>query len=1273
MNFIYAIFFINLKNYCLLYCKDNKILLFFIKTKRGKNMSSKKCLIFTQNKNEYSSFAEDKEFESVFLNHKAYKSINLNNVSAVITDEFLSNFYLFKNLDIPIIFITLDDNLENAVKAVKLGYDNAASIKKLSSHLINKTIEQVNKRKIIKVKPSKYIEFFNKLNIPFFVCRFSDLLILDCNQSFVQSINFSNPADIIGKHYLTEFHSNEENEKFLNLVKEKNIIQEFETECGLPNGAKRRYLTYSYTDEDMKFVFGCGIDITEIHNSQELLLENNDKLEAILTVIKEGIILRDETGEFSVFNPALEKLTGYTLKEIPNAEVFMRKILNYPTEKITLNKPCIENETELKLYTKSGEIKTVIASSAEVYHKDKKMFVCTFYDITERKKAESELKKLAEVIKQAKTAVVITDTNAKIKYVNPFFEEVTGYTQEEARGKNPSILQSGKMNHRFYVRLWDTINSGKTWRGTFVNKHKNGQYYYEDAVIFPIKNDNGEIINFAAVKKDITKEKQKEKELKKINNFLNAYKKAMDKSSSISITDNKGLVTYVNDRFAQLLGYSKKELVNKINASSFDYDEEQTKQILEVIENKEIWRGIITNITKNKDLIYTDTTIVPILNENGEIHEVISIKHDITELKKTMEKLEEAEKAKSEFLANMSHEIRTPLNAIFGFLQLLDDTILDKTQNEYVKIINSSAKSLLHIINDILDFSKIEKGKLELEEVEFNPVKEFEKAVDIFKIKALDKNIDYFSYIEPVLPDTVVGDPVRIRQVLTNLISNAIKFTEEDGLVFIEVRKIKETEGKALLYFSVSDTGIGIPSDKQKLIFEAFSQADISVTRKFGGTGLGLSISSKLIQMMNSNMQLESKEGQGSKFFFELELKTKHEKESKFSKLQNFNILQYQPEKLFFFQDKILSDYLNSFAKNFKIFSKPESIKEFENTDVIFLNYSSARSQVLWDIINASENIPIVLTAKDNERISESVFTNPKITIIYQPIQASVIYDALMDIKFGETFDKYEEKNKVLAFPDNFDAKVLVAEDNIVNQKLIATILTKHKMKVDVAHNGKDALAKFKANKYDIIFMDINMPIMDGLTAAKLIYSYEKKNNLKHIPIVALTAKAMKGDREFLISNGMDDYLAKPISTSELHKILEKFISGRRIDSNSEKEEEMENNENTYSIKHTAEILDIDSELLSVIIDDFFDQIDTYMDNLNKALEDKNLDQLQRAAHSFKGAAANLRFEKLASLCRKIELSAKESKDEDYRGLIKKLYNAVRESKDMYIISKGEL
>ncbi|MCD6211520.1 MAG: response regulator [Sulfurovum sp.] len=497
-----------------------------------------------------------------------------------------------------------------------------------------------------------------------------------------------------------------------------------------------------------------------------------------------------------------------------------------------------------------------------------------------------------------------------------------------------------------------------------------------------------------------------------------------------------------------------------------------------------------------------------------------------------------ANEAKSLFLANMSHEIRTPLNGIVGFTEILKSTDLTAEQNEFLSIIDKSSENLLDIINNILDLSKIESNKVEIEDIVFDTAKEFESAIEIYAVAAAEKNIDLNFYMDPAISNKLKGDPIKIKEIIVNLLSNAIKFTNYGGEVNLTIEKVKDSDNH--IKFSVQDNGVGISKDKQSHIFDAFSQADVSVTRKFGGTGLGLTISSQYVELMGGELELESTQDHGTTFYFTIALEEITSTEPNYAHaFTDLTIGKYEQDTATRL-DSDLQKYFKYFGLEVEHFESVGDLKKLSDNDVCknyWIDLDKAGQNIL-DAIGNIDRSKLVVIANITSRSKIEALNIDQAQVIYKPITLTKVKNILTETTGIAT--KIIEETVAIT---KFDAKILVTEDNIINQKLITRILEAYGVTVDVANNGLESLEKRRKTNYDLLFMDIQMPVMDGIEATHKILDYEKDKKLTHVPIVALTANALKGDSEKFMSEGMDEYIAKPIETNELLYILNKFLS----------------------------------------------------------------------------------------------------------------------------------
>ena len=520
----------------------------------------------------------------------------------------------------------------------------------------------------------------------------------------------------------------------------------------------------------------------------------------------------------------------------------------------------------------------------------------------------------------------------------------------------------------------------------------------------------------------------------------------------------------------------------------------------------------------------------------------------IANIAKEKKNAEEASAAKSIFLANMSHEIRTPLNGIIGFTELLKNSDLDEEKREFVDVIEKSSENLLAIINSILDLSKVESNKIEIDESLFLPIEEFENAIEVYGPKASEKNIQLSSYIDPSLHNYLKGDVVKIKEVLINLMSNAVKFTPNNGQITVEIKRLENAPlDKARVMFSVQDSGIGINKDKIDGIFDAFNQADSTITRKFGGTGLGLTISSKYIALMGGTLEVASEEGKGSRFYFVLNLHESPSSGSDFKdRFTDYHCAICSPINSTKAHTAFMYDYFSYFGATSKYYSDFAGLKNLifkSGSNLIVADYSNLTKEELEEYKKIK--LPIILILKASQQSKFSEFNTKYITPIYEPVNISKLVKVLESKR--EFLPAQETPVEVKPIPratlgKKFKAEVLVAEDNEINQKLIKRTLEDLGLSITIVPNGLQALERRKTGHFDMIFMDIAMPVMDGIEATHKILEFEEKNRLPHIPIVAITANALKGDRERFMKEGLDEYITKPIKKESILNILNVFI-----------------------------------------------------------------------------------------------------------------------------------
>ncbi|SHN34063.1 PAS domain S-box-containing protein [Cyclobacterium lianum] len=898
-------------------------------------------------------------------------------------------------------------------------------------------------------------------------------------------------------------------------------------------------------------------------------------------------------------------------------------------------------------------------------------------DLNEAATAISEERALLRtIIDNIPTNIYVKNTRYEKTLVNRAELEYLGFTEEqqvlgstdekwythgsarEAQKEDESVVSDGHM----------IINK------EVVQEQKNGRKKYCLISKIPLKDDSGKIIGMVGLTHDISERKKAEIALMEKSRRLDAIIRGTHAGTWEWNINTDEII--INNRYAEMLGYTADELLQfssqKWNELCHPDDFLHREHLLQKHFDKKSDYYQAEIRLKHKDghwvWIQDRGKVFTWDSKSGKptlmygTHQDISATKEIeNQLKEAKESAENANKAKSEFLANMSHEIRTPLNGVIGFTDLLMKTPLSDTQLQYMNTVYQSAHSLLDLINDILDFSKIEAGKMDLSIERADLYELGTQVADITKYQAHSKGLELLVNLSTGLPGFIYADDVRLRQILVNLLTNAIKFTDEGEVELkVEVKNPAENDKSLTLFrFSVRDTGIGIPYEKQRKIFEAFAQEDASTTRKFGGTGLGLSISNKLLELMGSQLQLKSEPGKGSLFFFDIQLRAEKGEEDQWP--ENHDI-----ERVLVVDDNdtnrnLLQEIMES--RNISCLQAANGMAALQllekkrDIDLIFMDLRMP----FLDGIEVTEKIrrlkhpklsavPVVLLSSSNDDALDRDKMQ-KLSIhhrLIKPIKMQQIGQVLNKVSQspdgGEMLieEERQENENILASKKYI---VLIAEDNPINMKLSKIILSKVSPTIQIveADNGLKAYEYVIRQKPDLVLMDVQMPIMNGYETARAIRSVK---NGKDLPIIALTAGTVKGEKERCLEAGMDDYMSKPLVQNSLTSMITKWLLPEQQPENPGQQlEKMQDSESKHFDKiHLLSLFDGDKAIGRELLKIARTTLEESQDKLSKALDDKDQKSLLEVGHKLKGSAATAGFFRLLPLTDQLEKVAEAGK-----------------------------
>ncbi len=998
-------------------------------------------------------------------------------------------------------------------------------------------------------------------------------------------------------------------------------------------------------------VFAIGRDVTEYKINEKSLRESQSKLSLFFENSQGLMCTHDLNGNFITINAAGAKLLGYNVEELLGKNLSDIIPEKYHKELVTYY-DSIKNtgraQGNMVTQHKSGDTKIWMYNNVIEDSDPNNVYVIgNSIDITDRFKLEQDLFRTKIFLEQTNSLARVGGWEIDVIKNKIYWSDITKNIHGVSAEYIPNLETAldffeGNDKELMSIAIENGIKNGKSWDIEARIKTAHGEYLWIRA-IGQAEFKDGVCVRLYGAFQDVNKRKLAELETIRTQKLLNNI---LDSTYQVSIitTDKNGLITSFNKGAENILGYDAIEMVG-INSPSVIHSKDEIVEYsnyLSSIYNTKIegFRTFVhqaevlgsdqrdwTYIKKDGTEIKVSLVITPIRDVEANIIGYLGVAIDITEAYEQQIELlnakilaEEASKAKSEFLANMSHEIRTPLNGIIGFTELVLKTNLSEIQSQYIQIVNQSANTLLSIINDILDFSKIEAGKLELDIDKTDIYELASQAADIISYQALNKNVEMLLNIDPVLPRFIYADSIRIKQILVNLLGNSAKFTEK-GEIELNIKPLEKIADELYkIRFEVIDTGIGIHPSKMEKIFEAFAQEDSSTTKKYGGTGLGLSISNKLLHLMNSKLCLESEFGKGSKFYFDLNLRVENGEQLNLDNLEKIkNVLivdDHQKNREILKQMLLLKNIKSTEAKNG--IDAIHLLSNGQKFDLVIMDYNMPYLDGLETTRKIRENLypdqnqlPIILfhSSADDQIISSAskqLQINKRIT---KPIKIDELYNCMSkiyqaDIEVVKTSEKKVSNNL-------FNKRILIAEDNSVNMLLSKILISSILPNTEIieANSGKDAIEYCKKNKVDLIYMDIQMPDLNGYEVTQIL-----RNDLKiDVPILALTAGTIKGEAEKCIAAGMNDFISKPVSESDMFNSLKKWLN---IDINNDhNENKIANKSVIFDINILKSYVDNDEEIVKEIINSTSLELNQSIDELGKVKDLKDLKNVESINH----------------------------------------------------------
>ncbi len=1107
---------------------------------------------------------------------------------------------------------------------------------------------------------------------------------------------------------------------------------------------------------------GIARDITERERVEQALRQSEHRYRQLVEKANDIIYQTDLKGFFTLVNPVALRITGFSEREIVGKHFteFIHPDYRMQTERFykeQLTDKIPETYYEFPVVTRSGETVWLGQNTQAIAEDDTTIgFQSIARDITDRKKAEEELKsardeleqrvaertgelvesnesltseiserqKAEEALRESEEryrvllgalpdAVVVYDPNGKATYVNDAFAETYGWTREELLGGMIDFVPTDEVQKT--RDAWE-----RTFRGEKVlldtkRFNKNGDLRDIQLRTATLRSRDGAVSRSIVIHRDVTGFKSAEEALRKSEERYKTlyeeskrreelYRSLLNSSpDAVVIYDLEGRAQYVNPSFTRIFGWSMEEVQDKRIDFVPDAERQATMEVIRTV----VWEGRPCSDFETRR--YTkDGAVLDINISASRYHDhedkpagILVILRDVSARKRAQKELSEAletagqlraqaeaaSQAKSDFVANMSHEIRTPMNAIVGLTDLALRTELTPKLRDYLTKIRGSSQSLLGVVNDILDFSKIEAGKLDLEYVDFGLRGVMNSLSHLLANSAARKGIEFLISIEPDVPCALMGDPLRLGQVLTNLANNAVKFTDRGEIVVSPALVEKSVQG-AKIEFSVKDTGIGIPLEQLPELFESFTQGDGSTTRKHGGSGLGLTICKRLTEMMGGEIRVQSRPGQGSTFSFVLEFDRQPE-EKEITHIPPLDLVGMRV--LVVDDNKTAREILEEMLKSFSF-----EVKAVDSGEKALEELAAAERERPYELVLMDWKMPGldgIETAKKIDEDARLAVRVPRIIMVtaygredvitqarnagldgflLKPVHQSLLFDTIMDV-FGREAQRVSPIP--LTAPGQVEraqkirgARVLLAEDNEINQQVATEILESAGAIVRIACNGNEAVQAVEESEFDAVLMDVQMPEMDGYEATRIM---RKRFAPDRLPIIAMTAHAMKGDRERCLEAGMNDHVAKPVEIDQLLSTLAQWI--KRVDRppllhsppicfvDTEREELIPCDLPGIDVTSGLQRLGGKGRLFRKLLKDVARDYANTADEIRDAIAQGDMALARRLTHTLKGVAGNIAAKTLYDAATRLESGLRQTDTRELAPLLDDLEDALKE------------